>query len=435
MSKLIIQWLNEEVKLSQRVVSLEEDFRDGYLLGELLYKYNQQMDFDRFSPNGGPEAKIHNFCMIELTMRQIKVPFSSKVATEIMDGRDGAIKTFLYALKTALDVIDRNSRQSINPNLRGTRNDKILLAINASKPAFNKTMSTTFENTVRAEMENPNEYLLAKATKRYKEIGEDFRSSASNNHSTMFDTMARDMEKDKDASRYRKEREEEFDEAWESINLEQWKINQTISRDRKNVKRKVDMDRTNRLARNKTLAYNKAREETLSNIDTFDQRLDATVLTAKSDAGKKASGTAELQLIKTIKDVPGRNAPDLVYIDSDVLQLGFDLSQKRRQEVTEDYVSRKKMHDRRRRKFLREFDNTQAQLSQSYFEDDLVSQILNECRSEVLEHQKSKKLLSYIDIITENRTNRNEKIDSMNDEQRERKDNYHKEEAIKELVR
>ena len=36
MSKLIFNWLNEEVGLSKHITSFEDDFRDGYLLGELL---------------------------------------------------------------------------------------------------------------------------------------------------------------------------------------------------------------------------------------------------------------------------------------------------------------------------------------------------------------------------------------------------------------
>ena len=33
----------------QRVTDFEEDFSSGYLFGELLWKFNQQADFDEFS--------------------------------------------------------------------------------------------------------------------------------------------------------------------------------------------------------------------------------------------------------------------------------------------------------------------------------------------------------------------------------------------------
>lgn len=40
MAKLIETWLNSEVELSHEISNFEADFANGYLLGELLYKYN-----------------------------------------------------------------------------------------------------------------------------------------------------------------------------------------------------------------------------------------------------------------------------------------------------------------------------------------------------------------------------------------------------------
>jgi len=48
MSDLINIWLNDEVQLSRKVTSFEVDFANGYLFGELLAKYNQQLDFGMF---------------------------------------------------------------------------------------------------------------------------------------------------------------------------------------------------------------------------------------------------------------------------------------------------------------------------------------------------------------------------------------------------
>jgi len=41
MSELIMSWLNDEVQLSSKVNNFEKDFSNGFLLGELLAKYNQ----------------------------------------------------------------------------------------------------------------------------------------------------------------------------------------------------------------------------------------------------------------------------------------------------------------------------------------------------------------------------------------------------------
>ena len=48
MSDLIFSWLNDEVQLSRKILNFEKDFANGYLFGELLSKYNQQLNFNQF---------------------------------------------------------------------------------------------------------------------------------------------------------------------------------------------------------------------------------------------------------------------------------------------------------------------------------------------------------------------------------------------------
>lgn len=45
MSELILSWLNNDMHLSRKVSSFEQDFSNGYLFGEILAKYNQQLNF------------------------------------------------------------------------------------------------------------------------------------------------------------------------------------------------------------------------------------------------------------------------------------------------------------------------------------------------------------------------------------------------------
>lgn len=48
MSELILSWLNDELQLSRRVTSFEHDFTNGFLFGEILARYNQQLNFGEF---------------------------------------------------------------------------------------------------------------------------------------------------------------------------------------------------------------------------------------------------------------------------------------------------------------------------------------------------------------------------------------------------
>ena len=165
MARLIIEWLNEEIVLSRQIYSLEEDFKDGYLLGELLNRYNQQPDFNKFLDKGNPDAKINNFCLLEATMRRIGMNFNSKTAVDIMSAKKGVMKNLLYELRTILERIAKSSKQLKMPknisqmnkeelkkamtiiNSENT-NDKILIKVQPPRPKYDKSMANTFENTI-----------------------------------------------------------------------------------------------------------------------------------------------------------------------------------------------------------------------------------------------------------------------------------------------
>jgi hypothetical protein len=48
MADILHTWLNTEVDLSKKIKNIEQDFSNGYLLGELLYKFNQLTNINEF---------------------------------------------------------------------------------------------------------------------------------------------------------------------------------------------------------------------------------------------------------------------------------------------------------------------------------------------------------------------------------------------------
>ncbi|KAJ1397438.1 hypothetical protein B484DRAFT_260007 [Ochromonadaceae sp. CCMP2298] len=90
MSRLCLAWLNDEICLSRQVNWA--DFQNGYMLGELLARFNQQTNFKDFKDSVKPAHKLANFCMLEPTMRRVGVHFNSQVVTDIMGGKETTIK-------------------------------------------------------------------------------------------------------------------------------------------------------------------------------------------------------------------------------------------------------------------------------------------------------------------------------------------------------
>ena len=78
MSHLLLKWLNEECRLSRTVYSIEDDFKNGYLFGELLDRFGLQPNFKkRFRDTNTAKAKLVNFCELEKSLRKVDIEMNS----------------------------------------------------------------------------------------------------------------------------------------------------------------------------------------------------------------------------------------------------------------------------------------------------------------------------------------------------------------------
>uniref|UniRef100_A0A8C5RIS6 Sperm flagellar 2 n=1 Tax=Laticauda laticaudata TaxID=8630 RepID=A0A8C5RIS6_LATLA len=83
--------------------SFAREFSSGYLIGELLNKYELQEDFDQFSQSRLANAKLNNFSRMEPTLQLLGVQFDQNVARNIMTEQHGAAIKLVYQLYVALE--------------------------------------------------------------------------------------------------------------------------------------------------------------------------------------------------------------------------------------------------------------------------------------------------------------------------------------------
>ncbi|XP_042808099.1 sperm flagellar protein 2 isoform X4 [Panthera leo] len=104
MSEILCQWLNQELKVSQTVSpkSFAKAFSSGYLIGEILHKFELQGDFSEFSESRVSSAKLNNFSRLEPTLHLLGVQFDQNVAHSIITEKPGAATKLLYQLYTVL---------------------------------------------------------------------------------------------------------------------------------------------------------------------------------------------------------------------------------------------------------------------------------------------------------------------------------------------
>jgi len=105
MAEILATWLNEEVGLTRKVDEFEEDFSSGYLFGELLWKFNQQANFEEFSKKDAISHRLQNFEKLEPTLRNLNIKFDSKMVDKIMKRERGIALRLLYQLKMVLEKV------------------------------------------------------------------------------------------------------------------------------------------------------------------------------------------------------------------------------------------------------------------------------------------------------------------------------------------
>ncbi|XP_063667383.1 sperm flagellar protein 2 isoform X14 [Pan troglodytes] len=104
MSEILCHWLNKELKVSRTVSpkSFAKAFSSGYLLGEVLHKFELQDDFSEFLDSRVSSAKLNNFSRLEPTLHLLGVQFDQNVAHGIITEKPGVATKLLYQLYIAL---------------------------------------------------------------------------------------------------------------------------------------------------------------------------------------------------------------------------------------------------------------------------------------------------------------------------------------------
>jgi len=409
MAQLILDWLNEDVKLSRRVESLADDFEDGTLLGELLHIYNQQNDFDKFMFKGNSDSKINNFCLLETTMKRLGIVFNSKTAFDVMSGNVGVIRTLLYEIKTAVEMIAKTSKPVLVKSKDGLLEEKLPRIISGAKAVYDKSMSQTFENCVRMYIENPTDALMAEATKRFKEKEVAFMNMVATKTDSAETDIREELQRRKTIEKQRKRQEKEFLETWNAMNVDQWKKNQTVARERKAIKERNDSFLLSKRDAGILKARTEARDSALNGIDEFEQKLRTEIFPVDPDL-QETVGRA----IQSFGGGDDTDIPGLTTLNEKYLNDGLTHAQKKLKEHHEDLIQTQKMHNRRRLKFFTEEEGLHMSHLRHETEAEIVAQLMNLSQPEKISNDTKRNVLQTVPIAQQNIAFRESLISDLN---------------------
>ncbi|KAL6113966.1 spef2 [Pungitius sinensis] len=161
MSDILCRWLNEELELSQAVdpKTFAGDFSNGYLIGEILHKYQLQNDFSMFVNKDTSISKLNNFTRVEPTLRLLGISFDINTAQELMQEKQGVATRLLYQLYVSLE---KKKKPEISSTLMEIMQP-------TSKASLHKKEHEYFSDRLHRVVKRDAEVKLQKISQHYEE--------------------------------------------------------------------------------------------------------------------------------------------------------------------------------------------------------------------------------------------------------------------------
>lgn len=272
MAKLLETWLNSEVELSKKVTDFEEDFSNGYLLGELLYKFNQQSDFQEFKDRHSRSIVLNNFTRMIEVFKGLNVSFETHVINDIIKKTPGTAIKLIYQLKMALE------KTSPPVDIKLVKQGKVaeqppVKCIRPPRPQFDEMERKNIETRLQTLNKSQKEIDLEEKMKKfalYQKAAEG-KSAKVRFEEDLIEKQKK--EEKRKASINKLQRNAGFMEDWEQKGVQDWKKNIEIKKKREQMELKYNLKVVEKVKIKADTFYSKTRTDAMANIEDFEQTL------------------------------------------------------------------------------------------------------------------------------------------------------------------
>ncbi|XP_058535993.1 sperm flagellar protein 2 isoform X1 [Ochotona princeps] len=345
MSEILCQWLNQELKVSRTVSpkSFAKVFSTGYLIGEVLHRFQLQDDFSEFSESRVSTAKLNNFSRLEPTLHLLGVQFDQNVAQNIITEKPGAATKLVYQLYIALQRKKKSGltgveMQTMQP-LAGMR--------------LQNMRSEAFRERLKILIPRQTDFNLMRVSYRFQEKYRRMREDLAREHSEKLERM------------------QKLNEEQRCCDIEK----QRLSRRRQNeimAKIQAAIIQIPKPASNRTLKALEAQKMMKKKKDAEDvaneiKKFEALI---KKDLQAKESAS------KASVDTAGQMTTDLLNTCSD-----DDYIKKIQKRLEEDALAREQREKRRRRLLMDQLIAHEAQ-EEAYREEQLINRLMRQSQQE-----------------------------------------------------
>lgn len=271
MAKLLETWLNSEVELSRKVTNFEEDFSNGYLFGELLYKFNQQPDFDMFVDRDNRNNRLSNFTRLLDPLKALGIKPDPALIQKILSKHQGAAIQLLYQIKMTLE----RTSPPIDVKLKQAGKAIEQAPIQKIRPVrsqFDAMEQNQFQNRLNTINKAQKQIDIERKLQKF----EDFRKS------TEVKVQAQKVESELQLGKLKEEKRKAqinklqrnvgFMEDWEQKGVQDWKKNIESKQQREQLELNFKMKEAERIQAKQTQLYSRNHLETILGIAEFEER-------------------------------------------------------------------------------------------------------------------------------------------------------------------
>lgn len=396
MSELLLHWLNNSLQLSKVVTDVDADFASGYLLGELLFKLNQQHNFTDFMDSAIADAKIINFCLLEPTLRHLNVKFDARIATAIMNRERGAAANVLYQLKMTADRLARAPGVSTRP-----KNDVMPLhnmPTKLPKPAYDAAHHYFFQHSIRRQVKSLDALQRQRdAMETEKHEKHEYRERQARIQEQLEITKAERLHQAFIHTQYIQTTLEETDSP-------AWRQALATKREREQRRSRFYQQLLAQQAQRQLDHTFSLRQTVERDLDAFDP---VPTSTATKQLSKPSTGYGLRSLSTTLET--SRQAEDELRDPSKPVPVGEPRSSTSIRELKLSRARRREQMERRRRRFVQDVVHHQGQLNSTRVMRGLEELVQRPTPTEDGSSITMAKILVYKQIATENRMRREER--------------------------
>lgn len=393
MTDILIVWLNTEVDLSKKIKNLEEDFANGFYLGELLYKFNQLTEFHQFKNKDDRDSKINNFKILQKVFSNIKVPFDSIIAKEIMDKKKGAIALLLYKIRTRLEK-KGVSMESLSLKKSTHINELYQSKILGNKiEKYDKLNENFFKERLSKMMPAQKEIEMKKILMKYEEFKEKQEKIISEEVNIELNRIKEERKRKIQSQKNQNQMVHAFNQAFEQKGIDNWKKNMI----KKKQMEEKDLEFQLKEAEKFEFIVNKAIKESEKEVSNQIQKFEDLLFKLENQEVNENSKQNKISQTS-------------IKVKQSALEKVNTISEK----ILKNPNS-KKERDRRRRKIIVEQSKAQLEIENLRREEQLIGKLFKYSNQEKQLTFETYRVSQSKEVIIKNRLLRNEMYDIKRD--------------------